>query len=166
MRCGTIQCRNWPLIIGFIIILLLWNRKVTLCKLCSQVGRVNGYREGSPSSGPGIEWGAPARLLCEHPQQVVPFLRKHRTRRNPVRGRAPRPGRPLREGATLLKQCGSTSRANGQRKGEGRLAPCKNIHNLLFLIALVPYFAKPCARQSPRAWKALTRFFYFDKFWL
>ena len=39
--------------------------------------------------------GGQAHPLQKHSQQVVPSLRQHRILRNPVQGRAPRPGRPL-----------------------------------------------------------------------
>ena len=90
------------------------------------------------------------------------FEAEHRGLEGPAPGKG-----PLRSGATLRKQCGSINRVNGQRKGEGRLAPCRNILNQLFPNSVSTVFGEtlfeaehrglegPAPGKGPFRWSAV-----------
>ena len=120
-------------------------------KSTEAIHRVNGQRKGRPGSGP---------LPCVCILTGCSLLRKHRIGRNPVRGRAPGPGRPLRKSATFQKQCGPRSRVNGQRKGRpgsglflGRVQQCGN--------SVAPVVGLTGKGKGGQA-LALDLFFFFD----
>ena len=50
----------------------------------------------------------------------------------------------------MWEQCGSTNRVNGQRKGEGRLALCKNIPNKLFPLCVSTVFGETLSEAEHR----------------
>ena len=54
--------------------------------------------------------------------------------------------------------------ANGHGVGEGRLAPCRNIPNLLFPFCVSTVFCKTLSEPEPPWLEGLDSFFFFDKF--